>query len=258
MVSTSVDQILAVLTAAQDQLAAAVQPLSRDALTRPAYPSEWSIAQVMSHLGSSTEIFGLYLQAGLAGEPLPGQERIQGIWDVWNAKAPDQQVVDSISTGVAFRQRIGAMTPEQRSAFRLGLFGLDLDLAGLLLLRVSEQVVHGWDAQVALDPEAPLFPDGVALMMDGLGQVARRGKPTDVAQLIAVTTEAPDRRLLLAIGPDGPSVTEAGEGDVKATLRLPAEAFVRLLFGRLDPAHTPPVQTEGVDLDLLRLAFPGF
>jgi uncharacterized protein (TIGR03083 family) len=257
-VSFSVDQILTVLAAAQDRLAADVQPLSRDALTGPAYPSEWSIAQVMSHLGSSTEIFDLYLQAGLTGDPLPGQERIQNIWDVWNGKAPEQQVTDSVSTSVAFRQRVGALTPEQRDAFRLGLFGLDLDLAGLLLLRVSEQVVHGWDVQVALDPEATLFPDGVALMMDSLGQVAGRGKPTDEAQLIAVTTEAPDRRLLLAIGPDGPSVTEAGDGDVKATLRLPAEALVRLLFGRLDPGHTPPVQSEGVDLDLLRLAFPGF
>jgi hypothetical protein len=76
--------------------------------------------------------------------------------------------------------------------------------------------------------------------------------------LIAVSTEGPDRRFLLSVGPDGPSLTDAGEGDIKATLRLPAEAFIRLLFGRLDPDHTPPVQTEGVDLDLLRQTFPGF
>ena len=72
-----------------------------------------------------------------------------------------------------------------------------------------------------------------------------------------MTTGGPDRRFLLAIGPDGTSLTDAGEGDIKATLRLPAEAFIRLLFGRLDPDHTPPVQTEGVDLDLLRQTFPG-
>ena len=256
--SPSVDQILAVLTAAQDRLAAAVQPLPPERLTGPAYPTEWSIAQVMSHLGSSTEIFGLYARAGLAGEPIPGQERFQRIWNAWNAKAPDQQVADSISAAVAFREWIGALTAEERAAFRLGLFGMDLDLAGLLLLRLSEQVVHGWDVHVALDPAATLFPDGVALMMDGLSQVSRLGKPTAEAQLIAVSTEAPDRRFLLAIGPGGTSLTDAGEGAIKATLRLPAEAFVRLLFGRLDADHTPPVQTEGVDLDLLRQAFPGF
>ena len=133
---------------------------------------------------------------------------------------------------------------------------MELDLAGLLLLRVNQQVVHGWDVHVALDPGATLFSAGVALMMDGLGRVAARGTPTHEAQVIAVTTEGPGRRFLLAIGPNGPSLTDAGEGDIKATLRLPAEAFVRLLYGRLDPAHTPPVQTEGVDLDLLRGAFP--
>ena len=39
---------------------------------------------------------------------------------------------------------------------------------------------------------------------------------------------------------------------------LPAEAFVRLVYGRLDPDHTPSsVSADGVDLDLLRSAFPG-
>ena len=156
--SSSVDQILAVLTAAQDRLAAAVQPLSPERLIGPAYPSEWSIAQVMSHLGSSTEIFGLYARAGLTGESIPDRVRLQKIWDEWNAKTPQQQAADAISAGVAFRQQIGALPSEQRSAFRLELFGMKLDLAGLLLLRINEQVVHGWDVQVALDPESHAVP----------------------------------------------------------------------------------------------------
>jgi hypothetical protein len=41
-------------------------------------------------------------------------------------------------------------------------------------------------------------------------------------------------------------------------VRLPAEAFIRLLYGRLDPDHTPSsVTTDGADLDVLRRAFPG-
>jgi hypothetical protein len=39
---------------------------------------------------------------------------------------------------------------------------------------------------------------------------------------------------------------------------LPAEAFVRLVYGRLDPDHTPAsVVTDGGLLSLLRAAFPG-
>ena len=41
-------------------------------------------------------------------------------------------------------------------------------------------------------------------------------------------------------------------------LALPAEAFIRLVYGRLDPAHTPPVETRRADLDGLRQVFPGY
>src|SRR5262249_39843 len=50
----------------------------------------------------------------------------------------------------------------------------------------------------------------------------------------------------------------AGEDAELPELRLPAEALVRLVYGRLDPGHTPPVETRGVDLDELRRLFPGF
>jgi hypothetical protein len=48
-----------------------------------------------------------------------------------------------------------------------------------------------------------------------------------------------------------------GEGSL-AELRLPAEAFLRLVYGRLDREHTPPADDNAVDLDQLRAAFPGF
>ena len=40
-------------------------------------------------------------------------------------------------------------------------------------------------------------------------------------------------------------------------LELPAEAFVRLVYGRLDQDHTPPFTGAEADLDELRRAFPG-
>ena len=38
--------------------------LDDDALVRPAYPSEWSIADVLSHIGSGAVIFGRILDDG--------------------------------------------------------------------------------------------------------------------------------------------------------------------------------------------------
>jgi hypothetical protein len=49
---------------------------------------------------------------------------------------------------------------------------------------------------------------------------------------------------------------EPGGDPPAPDLELPAEAFVRLVYGRLDPAHTPPVSGTA-DLDELRSVFPG-
>jgi hypothetical protein len=77
---------------------------------------------------------------------------------------------------------------------------------------------------------------------------------------VHVTTEHPERHFELAVSPDGVALVPAGPdpaaGD--ATLRLPAEAFARLLAGRLDPELPATVQAQGVDLDDLRVVFPGF
>ena len=52
-------------------------------------------------------------------------------------------------------------------------------------------------------------------------------------------------------------MTESDGEDGLPELRLSAEAFLRLVYGRLGPAHTPPVEAGGVDLDELRQLFPG-
>src|SRR5207253_1644462 len=77
-----------------DRLRASVEPLGPDQLTQRSYPSEWTIAQVLSHLGSQAEIFGLMLEAGLAGREPPGREEFPPIWDKWNAKDPQAQAAD--------------------------------------------------------------------------------------------------------------------------------------------------------------------
>jgi hypothetical protein len=40
---------------------------------------------------------------------------------------------------------------------------------------------------------------------------------------------------------------------------MPAESLLRLAYGRLDPAHTPPeVSGDTEALEKLRVIFPGF
>ena len=68
----SPDPWISALRHSHDRLRASVQSLGSDQLAQRSYPSEWTIAQVLSHLGSQAEIFGLILQAGLAGQEPPG------------------------------------------------------------------------------------------------------------------------------------------------------------------------------------------
>ena len=41
-------------------------------------------------------------------------------------------------------------------------------------------------------------------------------------------------------------------------IRLPAEALLRLFYGRLDPGTRRQYTAEGIELDRLRAVFPGF
>jgi hypothetical protein len=73
-----------------------------------------------------------------------------------------------------------------------------------------------------------------------------------------VATSDPKRHFLLETG-EKVSLTPADHHDTPLPkLVLPAEALIRLVYGRLDPVHTPPVETTDVDLDELRAVFPGF
>jgi hypothetical protein len=127
---------------------------------------------------------------------------------------------------------------------------------------VPPGALHTWDIAVALDPAATIAPDAVALLVDTLDQLAgRTAKPDGEQRKIRVSTSDPDRQFTLETGEavtlaasDDETVPELGLSE----LRLPAEAFVRLVYGRLDPGHTPPAEATGVDLGELRPIFPGF
>ena len=255
---TSPDPWIGALRHSHDRLQALVEPLGQDQLEQRSYASEWSIAQVLSHLGSGAEIFGLFLEAGLAGQDPPGREAFGPIWNTWNAKDPQAQAADGLRADEATVERFESVNPDQKAQLRLQVFGMDMDTTGLARMRVSEHAIHTWDVAVALDPSATVAPDAVGLLIDTVGQLAARSAEPDGKQRrLLVSTTDPERHFILETG-DAVSLTESDGEDRSPELRLPAEAFVRLVYGRLGPHHTPPVEADGVDLDDLRSIFPGF
>jgi uncharacterized protein (TIGR03083 family) len=249
------------LRRSHDALRALAEPLTPGQLQERSYARDWSVAQVLSHLGSQAEVFGLFLDAGLSGQDPPGRDTFPPIWEAWNARSPQSQAADSLQADRALVERFESLGAGQRERFRLELFGMDLDTAGLARMRLSEPAIHSWEIAVSLDPAARVPPVAVGLLVDTLGQlVARSGKPDGNKRRLHVSASSPQRYFTLETGETVKLVpAEGGEpGEPLPELRLPAESLVRLVYGRLDPAHTPPVETRGVDLDDLRRIFPGF
>ena len=124
--------------------------------------------------------------------------------------------------------------------------------------RLGEHLLHEWDVAVALDPAATLAPDGTDAVVDGIEALARwTARPMGPERTVTIATTAPERGFSVAIGRDVVGFSSIGPA-ADATLVMPAEAFVRLVYGRLDPAHTPStVVGDGDALDQLRQVFPG-
>jgi uncharacterized protein (TIGR03083 family) len=250
------------LRGSHERLAGVVRPLSADQVRAMSYCTDWTIAQVLSHLGSGAEISLLRLRAALNTGVPPSQAEYQQIWDTWDAKSPDAMVADAL---VADSEHIGALSrasDAELARIRLPMFGVDLDAVGLIRLRLSEHALHTWDVEVSTDKAAVVAPGPVSLLIDSVPMFAalRRGAQRDEPFEVRIITSAPQRDYRL-IAAEAVRMTDwpGDDGDSPATVRLPAEALLRLTSGRLDPEHTPSsVTADPVTLGKLRDLFTGF
>jgi uncharacterized protein (TIGR03083 family) len=253
---------IATLRNSHERLASLVSPLTPEQLRGPAYPTEWSIAQVLSHIGSGAEISLLTLPSALGQAGPVDRDAFPPIWDVWNAKSPDDQAADGLSSDEKYVRALEQLSDEDLAGISLSLFGLTLDSVGLIRLRLGEHALHTWDVAVSLDPAAEVSPDAVELLIDNVPAflAPRLGRAPDVPFRTRIRTSNPDRDYLL-VAADAISMADwpGDGGGADSEVRMPSEALLRLAYGRLDPGHTPAeVAGDPADLERLRQVFPGF
>ena len=194
-----------------------VEPPASAELERRSYDSEWSIAQVLSHLGSQAEIFGLFLDAGLTGQEPPGREEFMPIWDSWNGKDPQAQASDALRADQATLERFESLDADEQARLHLKMFGMELGATGLAEMRVGEHAIHTWDVVVALDPAATVASDAVDLLLDTLDQLAARtGKPDGKQRKVRVSTTDPERQFILETGEAVTLTPSDGENSARA------------------------------------------
>ena len=257
------DRTIAALRSNHDELAAVVPTLSEEQLTGPSGASEWTIAQVLSHLGSGAEIAHAGYRAALDGTPAPEQDFNQGVWDRWNALSPQQQASGFLETDAALLGTLEALTTDQRDnlEIKLGFLPAPLPLAPVAGMRLNEVAQHAWDVHVGLDPAATLDATSADVLLEhftgGLGfLLGFLGKAEHLPEPARVRIEGTD--VVIAIDEKVSLATPAAAAT--ATLSGGPEAAIRLLGGRLTAPYTPAAVgvTGNVTLDDLRRVFPGF
>ena len=142
---------------------------------------------------------------------------------------------------------------------RFAMGPMELDLLTFLGLRLNEHSLHAWDIAVAFDAGAtPARGRGRtdhrhAPDDDRLGRQAHRGRQ---GRLDSDRGAQPHLHAGLAARWRHPVARDPVD---EPDLELPAEALIRLVYGRLDPDHTPAGMVGAAGhLDELRKVFPGF
>ncbi|MBO3750068.1 maleylpyruvate isomerase family mycothiol-dependent enzyme [Streptosporangiaceae bacterium NEAU-GS5] len=262
----SADTNISALRTGYDDLAGLVSGLGIDDLERSSGSSEWDISQVLSHLGSGAEIGRAVVEAALDGKPAPGGDFNHSVWDRWNAMTRRERADGFIEANEILVRLYESLDAATRESLRIdmGFLPAPIDVATAARMRLNEFTLHAWDVHVSFDEQATLRPDATAILLHGdtsmLSWIAKPDALDGRRLVIKVTTTDPASVIALRLQePIGIDFDAPEQAD--GTLTLPAEAWLRLLAGRLKPPYIPDalILTEGAaDLALLRRVFPGF
>jgi uncharacterized protein (TIGR03083 family) len=250
------DNPLPPLAASVTRLRELVRGLDGDQLESPSYCPGWTVADVLSHLGSGGVLMARRLEAALAGAALP-DDVAQPVWDEWNAKSPQAKADDALAEDERLGKAFDAVSDEERKRIEFPFGPVSVSFETAAALRLNEHALHTWDIDVMSDPDAVVPEESAAVIIDNLGLIGRfAAQPTGDEREIRVRTSAPVRHFTLRLTPESAELLE-GDAGSEPDLVLPAEAFCRLVYGRLDPEHSPAVPANGEVLDMARRVFPG-
>lgn len=263
---SDVDAVINALRRGHDSLAAVVQGFDEADLSRPSGVPGWDVSQVLGRLGGGAEIATALIQAALDSDVTLGNDFGFAVWDRWNAMSRQARARSFLRANeflVALYELLDADARE-RLCMNLDFLSEPFDVvASTARLRLSEFAVHSWDVRVAFDRYATLAAEATAVLMHGkpdlLPWVSEAEQLNGLQAVIKVITTDPSStfalRLQVPISVDF-DVPEQPDG----ILTLPAEAWVRLVAGRLTPRNSPAgvVSAGAADLNVLRTVFPGY
>jgi uncharacterized protein (TIGR03083 family) len=245
------------LKSSTERLRGIVESLDDEQLRTPAYPTEWTIADVLSHLGSGAIIFVRQVNDAL-DDTLTPTDFSRSVWNEWDHKSPHEQAAGVLVADRALVARIDELSAQDKGKIKISLGPFSLDFDQYLGLRLNEHVLHTWDVEVVLDASAVLPSDAIDALLGNMDMISSfAAKPTGTERTYVLKTSDPVKTYTVTLTPDSVTTVETGDGGT-VEVELPAEAFIRLVCGRLDANHTPSSVTGTEHLVELRQVFPGF
>ncbi|HXY28646.1 MAG TPA: DinB family protein [Acidimicrobiales bacterium] len=250
------ERALGALRASVGRLHQLCRGLDDTQLAQGSYCRDRSIAEVLGHLGSSAVIWCRRLDDTLAGRATP-DAFAPAVWEEWDAKLPRSKVDDALVEDEGLLERLEGLDQEDRARLALPMGPMTLSFGQVVAFRLNEHALHTWDVEVVFDDHAHLPEDAAAVVVDHLAPIVGfTARPAGAERRVAVRTSHPARDFTLHLTREGAELA-VSSAPAEPDLELPAEAFCRLVYGRLDEDHCPPVRADGGVLDLLRQVFPG-
>jgi uncharacterized protein (TIGR03083 family) len=259
------DRTINALRTGHDDLVALLSKLEADDFTRSSGASEWTVAQVLSHLGSGAEINLATLEGALAGTGGAGADFNKSVWARWDAMSPAEQAANFPAANEKLVRRYEGLDEQTVTELRidLGFLPQPVDVGTVAGMRLIEFALHTWDVRVTFDAAATVAPEASPLLLDAVGPLlgfTGKADQIDGNVSLAVHTSNPARSFGLVIT-DSVALTAEVPESVDGELTAPAEYVVRLVTGRHGAAYTPDsvvLSGGAVTLDDLRRVFPGF
>lgn len=238
------------------------------ALEVPSACAGWAVRDVAAHLTQGAERAVVVVQHALAGTPppdFPPAVRLARVRELRTWSGPALAASFQRDVDAAFRLLEGA--DDAALATVVQVPAGPHTLVQFATQRLSEAALHGWDIRAPRDPAATLRPEAAALFVDYLMARVPRMTSAEAARGLDRTyhcelTGPGGGPVTLTIRDGGGTATRGAPAVSDGILTLPVEAFIRLVWGRLDIGRALDEGTlrysGGRDEALaLRALFPG-
>ncbi len=244
---------------------------SRDAAAweAPTACREWTAKDVAAHVTDGAERAVVVARAALAGEPVPQYDTAER-----RRRHAALRVLPGDELAARLERDLATVFQELDGVPAATLHGTTANLGGgphtmaqFADQRLVETGLHAWDIRAGSDPNATLPPETAAAIIDfvlwRVPRLAGHGEAHGVAPRYLCALEGPGGGpVTLEVSPDRVTATRAPDAGADPALALPVEAFIRLVWGRLDVPRALDrgvVRTQVPRDELLALTalFPG-